>query len=201
MTAGKKITVDHLAYVHYEHDNLDAFRHFAKDFGLVETHSINTDTILYFHGYGKDPITYIASRCVPGVKPKFKGAGFVARTKQDFDKACRLPGATIRDASNRPGGGQVVLIRDPNGYSIEIVWGQQEKPVTAKDASSSTNNVLAMNGAIEKQRLGTHSQFKVHDNQKKISDVLRERKYRRIQTFQERTLDDIQTGSLWVYDQ
>ena len=161
MTA--KIYVDHLAYVHYEHSDLDSFKEFAKDFGLVETPMEHNDGILYFHGYGKDPISYIASPCAPQTKPKFRGAGFAARTREDFYRACGLPGATIQETHNRPGGGSLVSILDPNGFIVDIVWGQQEKAVTAEDASSSINHAVAMNGAIEKQRLGmfriSHSSF------------------------------------------
>jgi hypothetical protein len=118
-----KIIIDHLAYVHYEHKDLKTFSKFAKDFGLVESPASDDSDIFYFHGYGKDPITYIASHSNVNTEPNFRGPGFVVRTKEDFDKACKLPGAVIQKTSNRPSGGELVLVPDPNGFHVEIVLG------------------------------------------------------------------------------
>lgn len=104
---------------------------------------------------GSHPISNIASPAPQNGTANFRGPCFAAHTKEDFDKACKMPGAVVWDVSKRPGGVQLVEFPDVNGYPFEIVWGQTPKPITAEAASSSINNETAYNGAIEKQRVGT----------------------------------------------
>jgi hypothetical protein len=66
-----------------------------------------------------------------------------------------MHGAVPKDVFKRPGGGQLVIFSDVNGYPFEIVWGQTPKSITADAASSSINNETVYNGAIDKKRAGT----------------------------------------------
>ena len=150
-----KINLQRLVYSHYEHADLERFDVFAKDFGLVKAGE-DQDSI-YYQGYGRDPICYIASRPRPGQEPKFRGPGLLARTQTDFENACQLEGAVVHDISQRPGGGQMVVVPDLNGFAVSILWAVEEKPVTAREASSSRNGETANNGALEKRRIGMSS--------------------------------------------
>jgi hypothetical protein len=152
MAIQEKIQLLRLSYVHYEHVDFEQFRQFAKDFGFVEA-LVEKDEI-YYRGYGRDPVVYIATRAPGGSPRAFKGAGFVAKTRCDFDKACQIPGAVVKDTSNRPGGGHLVIIPDPNNYSVEIVWGQEENPTPKTGTSLIVGEPEPYNGAIGKQRRG-----------------------------------------------
>jgi hypothetical protein len=149
----QKINVQRLAYVHYEHADFAKWDQFAEDFGLVKGVTDEQGNV-YYHGYGKDLYCYIATPVKPDQKHDFKAAGFVAKSKHDFDIACKFPGATIHDISRRPGGGEMVEIIDPNGYGVQIIWGMQEKAITVEEATSSITGETAVNGVIEKNRKG-----------------------------------------------
>jgi hypothetical protein len=154
MASTPKINLQRLVFVHYEHADLEKFDAFAADFGLVKAKA--DDDSIYYQGYGCDPVCYIASRPKQGEKPRFRGPGFMARSQADFDNACKLEGAVVQDISNRPGGGQMVVVRDPNGFEVNIIWATKDKPVTVQEASSSCNGAsAAYNGAVEKNRIGT----------------------------------------------
>ncbi|MCJ1477423.1 hypothetical protein MMC13_006094 [Lambiella insularis] len=151
MDESQKICISRLLYVHYEHADLHEWAIFAEAFGLVESKA--QDDRIYYHGYGRDPIVYIASQSKPGEEPRFRGPGLLARTKEDFDKACKVTGASREDISDRPGGGQMVVLRDPNGFDVEILWDVKDKPVEAEEATRShVNGQTAYNGAFVKQR-------------------------------------------------
>ena len=156
MEQDQKIYLQRLLYVHYEHKDLNEFAEFAEAFGLVESQA--QEDRIYYHGYGRDPIAYIASKSKEGEEPRFRGPGFLARAKHDFDKACKIKGASLQSTGDRPGGGQLVVIRDPNGFEVDILWDVEEKPVAAEQAfRSHANGQTAYNGAFVKQRKGTHS--------------------------------------------
>ncbi|KAJ5140749.1 glyoxalase family protein [Penicillium atrosanguineum] len=129
-----KIRLARLAYVHYEHQDLEKFKQFAGDFGLIEAQS--TNDVVYYRGYGQDPFAYI-----------------------DYDNACALPGATIRNASERPGGGHLVVVKDPNGYEMEVCWGQTENSVASCPLSSAIGEPAPMNGSFDKPRKGQFMRF------------------------------------------
>jgi hypothetical protein len=152
MSSPSKIQLARLAYVHYEHEDLDAFREFAKDFGLIEA-QVRDDQIFY-RGYGKDPIVYIASRAKTGRSKAFKGACFVAKSLHDYELALRVEGATVIDTHGRPGGGLLVVIKDPNGYDMGVWWGLEENSVASGPLSSAIGDPTPVNGSMEKQRKG-----------------------------------------------
>jgi hypothetical protein len=141
-----------LSYVNYYHKDLETFKNFAKDFGFAEAQA--DDKIAFYRGYGKDPILYIASHSLNGSSNSFKGAGFLAKSREHFDRACKIPGAITQDASKRPGGGHLVTITDPNGFGMDIVWGQAEQKLPPVAVSSSFGDTPGTNGALDKQRKG-----------------------------------------------
>lgn len=147
-----KINIVRLSYVHYAHTDLSTFRKFAQDFGFEET-SVDADQVFY-RGYGNDPITYIASQAPEGSGNQFKGVGFTARSREDFERACRFPGAKVRDASHRPGGGSLVVLSDPNGFPVEVVWDAKEQELPRATVSLAVDEPLLTNGAVDKHRKG-----------------------------------------------
>ncbi|KAK4551896.1 hypothetical protein LTR86_010797 [Recurvomyces mirabilis] len=111
------IRLERLGFVIYEHPDLDAFRSYAKDFGLEEASSSSNE--VFFAGYGRDPLVYIARATDPG-----SGNAFGCHGAQQVNTA------------NRPGGGQAVSTTDLNGFVVEVCWGQKEKKLPRHGVSS-----------------------------------------------------------------
>ncbi|KAF7590095.1 hypothetical protein BBP40_003251 [Aspergillus hancockii] len=148
----RKIILDHLAYVIYEHRDLEKFRKFAQDFGFELAGEV--DGSLYLTGYGIDHYSYVATQA-PATNPKgFIGAGFVAKSEKDFLLACEYEGVKIKKADGLPGGGEVAILKDPNGYELHVIWGQRPKDAPARPISACIDGNYPMNGAVEKKRKG-----------------------------------------------
>ncbi|KAJ6438748.1 Glyoxalase/fosfomycin resistance/dioxygenase [Purpureocillium lavendulum] len=146
-----RIILNRLSYVIYEHPDIEKFRSFAKDFGLIEVGE--ADGLYFYRGYGQDAYIYVAAAAAPGSVKRFVGAGFVAQSADDFNLACQISGAEMLGAAGRPGGGQLVQLRDPNGYVVQIAWGQEQRTVPAHGTSSCVGQP-PMNGALDKNRKG-----------------------------------------------
>lgn len=160
MPSSGKVNFSRLSYVVYEHPDLAAFEKYAADFGF-EVSERSSDGDLFLRGYGRDPYIYIARQTPNGQPRKFCGAGFVARTSQDFDRACKMDGAQIVDISGRPGGGKMVRVADPNGFPVEILFGQEERSqVPHHGISNVVDGHPNVNTAMTKPRKGMCSGFK-----------------------------------------
>ncbi|KAH8702211.1 glyoxalase family protein [Talaromyces proteolyticus] len=148
-----KIILKRLSYVIYEHPDISRFDQFAKDFGFeLSWTSPNND--IFYRGYGIDPFCYIARQAPEGQGKKFHGVGFIAKSAQDFQQACELPGAEVVNVTGRPGGGKMASVTDPNGYIIEVIYGQEDRPIPTKAISNVHDGLPNTNGAIEKKRKG-----------------------------------------------
>lgn len=150
-----RIVLDHLAYVIYEHPDLEKFMEFAHDFGFELAGEV--DGSMYMNGYGIDHYSYIATQAPTGNPKRFIGAGFVAKTEDDFVLACQSEGAKVRNVERLPGGGEVAIFKDPNGYEMHVIWGQGSKNIPSRPVSACIDGIAPMNGAIEKKRKGKSS--------------------------------------------
>ena len=147
-----KVQLSRIAHVYFEHDDLTKFVAFSKDFGFAEA-GRDGDTI-YYRGYGRDPYVYVASKSKTG-KPKFLGAAFVAATREDFEKASKISGATVKSLEKTPGGGEMVTVLSPSGTIIHVVYGQEERSVEPQNLPSATHESHGpFNTPFEKNRLG-----------------------------------------------
>ena len=149
-----KIQLLRPAHVYFEHVDLEKFEAFAVDFGFKEV--ARAEGKVYYGGYGRDPYVYVASKARDG-KPAFRGAAFVAASKEDFRKAAALPDATITDLVDTPGGGSLVSISRPNGTQFHVVYGQQEREIdtaTARAPSAVMVDQGDYNYPFHKPRLG-----------------------------------------------
>jgi len=157
MAVSEKINLDRLSYVIYEHPDRAKFLAFATDFGFerADASSQNDEADeVFLRGYGVDPYIYVARQAPDGGPKKFHGCGFRARSEADFERACRVEGAEIRDVSKRPGGGRLVSIPDVNGFEMQIVYGQEKRSVPDKGISNVFDGKPNVNGALEKPRKG-----------------------------------------------
>ena len=158
MATDSRIRLSRLSHVIYEHPSTDEFRKFAKDFGFVEAGTSKADDVTYYRGYGEDPYLYIVRPTQEPGKKRFVGAGFAAESADDFAKASQIEGAEIVDLSDRPGGGQCVVLRDPNGFDMVVLWGQEARTIPERGVSSLVGQP-DMNGALQKRRKGMWTDF------------------------------------------
>ncbi|KAK5727915.1 hypothetical protein LTR17_012338 [Elasticomyces elasticus] len=161
-----KICLAAPSYVIYEHVDLREFGRFAIDFGLENAGSTKDNSTVFYSGYGADPFVYVARQAPVGQPKRFVGAGFLAASDEDVDKALREDGAEAVDTTESPGKGRCVRLRDPNGYVLEVVSGQQRQTVPQHGLSNLLGQP-AMNGALDKRRQGeftriNHGPAKVH---------------------------------------
>jgi len=156
MDVSGKVNLGRISYVIYEHPDVSKFLEFSKDFGFEPAGRSDDDATLFFQGYGPDPFVYVARQAPEGHGKRFCGAGFTARTEEDFERACKLEGAQLRDVPQRPGGGKMVSIPDVNGYEVQVVYGQTDRVVPKKGLSNVFDGRPNVNGAITKVRKGKY---------------------------------------------
>ncbi|HKY91445.1 MAG TPA: VOC family protein [Nevskiaceae bacterium] len=107
-----------LAYLVFERPDLARTGRFLEDFGLALAK--RTDDTLYLRGTASAPYCYRVHRAS---KPRFVGMGFTVATRADLEKLARVEGASRIAASSHPGGGDVVTLRDPSGFLVEVLHG------------------------------------------------------------------------------
>ena len=149
-----KVQLLRISHIYFEHPDLAMFEKFARDFGFIEEK--RTEDKIYYRGYGKDPYVYVASRSTDGT-PRFGGAAFVAASEKEFEKASQLPGASVRNLNDAPGGGKMVTIKRPNDTYFHVIYGQQERVIETTKIPSETHELQGpYNGPFEKPRLGAY---------------------------------------------
>ncbi|KAH7246749.1 Glyoxalase/Bleomycin resistance protein/Dihydroxybiphenyl dioxygenase [Fusarium tricinctum] len=153
-----KVQLSRLGHIYFEHPDLEKFGLFAKDFGFVEV-TRREDTI-YYRGYGKDPYIYVALKSKDG-KARCGGGAFIAASKEEFQKAARIPGASAPMQINAPGGGQIITFARPNGTCFHVIFGQEDRQVDTDIPSETHEFQGPYNTPFEKPRLGQFQRY--HD--------------------------------------
>jgi len=109
-----------LAYLVFERPDFEKAKEFFLDFGLsVASESADT---LYLRSTTPEPYCY---RIHKADKPRFIGLGFTVGQRSDLEKLAKLPGASGIEPASHPGGGERVVMKDPSGFVVEIIHGQQ----------------------------------------------------------------------------
>ncbi|KAF7136825.1 hypothetical protein CNMCM5793_006343 [Aspergillus hiratsukae] len=108
-----------LAHMRYQHPDLDAITVFLQDFGMKVAKK--TDGEVWYRGYGTDQYVYYARK---GPKA-FLGGTFEVESYQDLERAAGLPtGSPIQELKDAPGGGFIVTVKDPEGFPVNLIYGQ-----------------------------------------------------------------------------
>jgi catechol 2,3-dioxygenase-like lactoylglutathione lyase family enzyme len=111
------VKVKDIAWARLRSPDLDKQEEFLLDFGMVR--AARTKDKLFMRG--TDPVHHLhVTELGP---PGFIGLAYHASSEEDLDKLAKLPGASPVEATDEPGGGKRVRLREPNGYQIEVVWG------------------------------------------------------------------------------
>ena len=117
------IKIRELAYVRFRKPDLATTERYLLDFGLHP--SARTTDGIYMRGTGPVHHLYTAEK---GTRSEFLGLGFLAADRSDLELVRTVPGASAVHESPEPGGGARVVLRDPSGFRVDVVWGMQELP-------------------------------------------------------------------------
>lgn len=156
--AADQIKVIRLSHVVYQHPDLPRALSFLKDFGLTEAG--REGTRVFLRGYGIDPYVYIAEQS-PDSSRHFLGAAWVVESAKDLQQAALHPGASQIQDITGPGGGQIVTLKDPNGFAVGFVYGQTLNEAESYDKSLVSGEISGKppNTALEKPRRGLFRRF------------------------------------------
>jgi catechol 2,3-dioxygenase-like lactoylglutathione lyase family enzyme len=131
-----------LAYLIFERPELRRAEDFLSDFGLVL--ASRTEDVLYMRGTCAAAYCYRVHRAP---RARFVGAGFSVRTCEELERLARANGASCIEESEHPGGGQRVILKDPSGFTVEVIC--EQKPADELPARAP----LAFNVGRERKRI------------------------------------------------
>lgn len=109
-----------LEYLVLERPDLDRAEEFLSDFGLVV--GSRTSDVFYMRGTSRSPYCYRIHRAP---RARFVGAGFSVPTQGELERLAHVDGASRIEPREHPGGGNRVVLRDPSGFTVEVVHGQE----------------------------------------------------------------------------
>lgn len=110
------INVEDIAHVRFAAPDLGQMEAFLRDFGFTPFRASGR---LYGRGTDGRPFLHMTEEGPPG----FRGLAFRAETLADLERLAAHEGVAIGDLED-PGGGKVVRLTDPDGFAVEVVWGQ-----------------------------------------------------------------------------
>lgn len=135
-----------LAHLVFERPDLQRAEGFLTDFGLSLAN--RTQDLLTMRATEPRPYCYRVHRAP---QARFVGAGFSVATREELDRLARVDGASGIERSPHPGGGEMVTLRDPSGFVVEVLHGQ------APANRIPTREPLAFNAGYERRRIN-HAQ-------------------------------------------
>ncbi|KAF4219348.1 hypothetical protein CNMCM8980_003079 [Aspergillus fumigatiaffinis] len=116
-----KIRLVRLVHMRYQHPDLVGITAFLEDFGMYVAK--RTATQVWYRGYGTDQYVYYAQK---GEEKNFLGGTYEVEEFADLEKAAKLPsGSAIEELTDAPGGGYMVTVTDPEGFPVNLMYGQQ----------------------------------------------------------------------------
>ena len=122
-----------IAYIRLGASDLDATSEFLNKFGLTTQ---RYDTTLYGRGTNGNPYCLISEAGSPGLK----AVGFEVASRDDLERLSSLDDGSGITAVDAPGGGELVRFTDPNGYTVEAIYGWQRDSAVPPDARPPVNS-------------------------------------------------------------
>ncbi|EMC98824.1 hypothetical protein BAUCODRAFT_381516 [Baudoinia panamericana UAMH 10762] len=114
-----------LVHMRYQHPDLEEITTFLRDFGMHIAKRSEDGNQLWFRGYGPDQYVYYAQK---GPK-KFLGGTYSVESMAELEKAAKIEGAgQIEELKDAPGGGHLLTLTDPEGFLVNLMYGQQPAP-------------------------------------------------------------------------
>jgi catechol 2,3-dioxygenase-like lactoylglutathione lyase family enzyme len=108
-----------VAYVRFGAPDLEVMRAFLTDFGLSVAQSDSER--LFMRGLGAAPFVHATERSEPG----FRAVGVRLASLAELERLAKHEQAAVTPL-DAPGGGFVVRLTEPNGFTVEAVAGQSE---------------------------------------------------------------------------
>ena len=124
--------------------DLDKQQAFLEDFGMILV--LKTAKELYMRAHNDLPYVYFGVKS-EGKAAEFTGLSFILDSDDDLQKLANEHGKTIEEL-NRPGGGKVVRLMDPNGTQVEACYG-----IEAVEKLETRLDILPRNAPEEKKRV------------------------------------------------
>jgi catechol 2,3-dioxygenase-like lactoylglutathione lyase family enzyme len=141
------VKVTDLAYGRLRAPDLDRMEAFLVEFGMRRAD--RTATALYMRGTDAGPHLHVTE-----LGPSsFVGVAFAAASEDDLARLSRLPGAGPVEAIDEPGGGRRVVLREPNGYRVEVMHGIATLPPVPVHRQALNTGAARLNRAGELLRL------------------------------------------------
>jgi len=125
------VKVAGLGWLEFEKPDLDRAERFYADFGF--TVADRTPETLLLRGRWASTACLVVRR---GPRARFVGPAFTAAARGDLDRLARGAGGTV--TAHR--GGHGVLLRDPSGYPVRVVYGVPELPALPERAPLPVNS-------------------------------------------------------------
>jgi catechol 2,3-dioxygenase-like lactoylglutathione lyase family enzyme len=124
------VKVAGLAWLEFEKPDLDAAERFGADFGF--TVADRTPRTLLLRGRWAGPACLVVRR---GPRSRFAGTAYQAADRYDLDRLARGTGGTVTAHS----GGHAVVLRDPSGFPVRVVYGVTDFPALPERAPLALN--------------------------------------------------------------
>jgi hypothetical protein len=118
-----RVRIKTTAFVVYRHSKVNEAVEFLHDFGMTLAEDRGNEK--FCRGYGDEPFCYWFKSANDEEVAGFGGAAYEVEDRNELDKAAKVQGATQVQKLNTPGGGEIVTIKDPFGFYIHFVYGQQ----------------------------------------------------------------------------
>jgi catechol 2,3-dioxygenase-like lactoylglutathione lyase family enzyme len=138
-----------IAYGRLRAPDLDAMEEFLTNFGLVR--AARTKDALYMRGTDGDPHIHITEKGDPG----FIGLAYNVASEDDLKALASAPGASGIENLDEPGGGKRVRLTEPNGYQIEVIYGQEPLDPIPVSFQKLNSGAEGLNRAGELMRIHT----------------------------------------------
>ncbi|HEX2590393.1 MAG TPA: VOC family protein [Rhizomicrobium sp.] len=127
------IKIDDVAYVRFRAPDLGEMRTYLEEFGLAVAAS--DDNRLFMRGTGTAPFLHATEKGEPG----FAAVGFRAKSLGDLHTLAKATDTKV-EPLDAPGGGSVVRLTDPDGFTVEVVAGQAMSNAATFDARAPWNH-------------------------------------------------------------
>lgn len=129
------INVEDIAHVRFAAPDLAQMESFLADFGLTP---FRAGGRLYGRGTDGRPFLHSTEEGRAG----FRGVGFRAGSEADLAQLAAFADVPVETLDD-PGGGKVVRLTDPDGFAVEVVWGQETRPPAPGPADPPRNTAAA----------------------------------------------------------
>lgn len=134
-----------IQYVRFAVPDVDKQQKFLEDFGFLV--SRKGDRLF---ARGTDPSEFVYS-AQPG-DAKFLGMGYEAESLADLERIAAIDGVPV-SKREEASGGQIATLHDPDGYTVDIVFGMSEPEALPVSSRSSFNT------GESRTRLGKRAEF------------------------------------------